>query len=112
MPNNKRTARIRDLNDQYRRFRRGNGRTVITRGIAAEGPAFVARVMAEVRAFEDFSPNNDPWGEHDFGALTVEGQKVFWKIDLYDPTLTRGSEDPGDETKTCRVLTVMLASEY
>lgn len=112
MPKDNRTARIRDLNDQYRRFRRGNGRTVITSGIAAEGPAFVARVLAEVRAFEEFSSANDPYQEHDFGALTVDGQKVFWKIDLYDPTLTAGSEDPANEVKTCRVLTVMLASEY
>jgi len=107
-----RTARIRDLNDQYRRFRRGHGRTLVTSGIAAEGNAFVAKVLACVQAFEDFSLDNDPHLEHDFGALTVDGLKVFWKIDLYDPTLTAGSEDPTDETKTCRVLTVMLSHEY
>jgi len=106
------TARIRELNDQYRRFRRGHGRTVLTRGIAAEGDAFVAKVMASVRGFEDFTPDNDPHLEHDFGALTVDGLRVFWKIDLYDPTLTAGLEDPADEAKTCRVLTVMLEREY
>ena len=105
-------ARIRALNDAWRRCRRGHGRTFITAGLHAQGPAFVAKVMVLVRSFEDFTPDNDPWGEHDFGALTVEGRKVFWKIDYYDPTLTMGSEDPSDESKTCRVLTVMLAEDY
>ena len=105
-------ARIRALNDAWRRCRRGHGRTFIAAGLHAQGPAFVAKVMALVRSFEDFTPDNDPWGEHDFGALTVEGRKVFWKIDYYDPTLTMGSEDPSDESKTCRVLTVMLAEDY
>ena len=112
MPKHDRTARIRELNDQYRRFGRGNGRTVVTRGIAAEGPDFVAKALASVRAFDAFSPDNDPWGEHDFGALTLDGRKLFWKIDYYDATLTAGSEDPADEARTCRVLTVMLAEEY
>ena len=104
--------RIRDLNDRFRRYRQGNGRLFVTAGIKANGPVFVAESIAAVRAFEDFSPDNDPHGEHDFGSLTVSDERVFWKFDYFDPTLKAGSEDPADETKTCRVLTIMLASEY
>jgi len=41
-----------------------------------------------------------------------DGEKIFWKIDYYDRSLTKGSEDPSDSTRTTRVLTIMLASEY
>ena len=44
--------------------------------------------------------------------VEVGGQKAFWKIDPYDPTLTRGSDDPANEACTHRVLTIILASEY
>ena len=57
--------------------------------------------------------HNDPYNEHDFGAFSQEGVgKIFWKIDYYDAAMKYGSEDPADPTKTTRVLTIMLASEY
>jgi hypothetical protein len=38
---------------------------------------------------------------------------VAWcKIDYYDPSMEFGSEDPSDNTKTCRVMTIGLASDY
>jgi hypothetical protein len=63
-----------------------------------------------VESFSSFSEDNDPYGEHDFGSLKFEGQKIFWKIDYYDQELKYWC-DPLD--KACRrVLTVMLAEEY
>lgn len=103
---------IRELNDRFRREGRGNGSIVVTPGVQALGADHLRRVLAAVRAFDAFSDDNDPWGEHDFGAVQIDGQKVFWKIDPYDPTLTRGSGDPASEACTHRVLTIMLASEY
>ena len=70
------------------------------------------QVLAKVRGFEDFEDGDDPYGEHDFGAFDHGGRKIFWKIDYYDSSLTRGSEDPGDPAKTTRVLTVPLTQEY
>ena len=59
-------------------------------------------------------PGNDPHGERDFGAVTFKGEKIFWKIDYYanDGTFCYGSEAPWDASKTIRMLTIMLASDY
>ncbi|PWE34091.1 hypothetical protein DDZ14_02735 [Maritimibacter sp. 55A14] len=104
--------RIRELNDLYRTEGRGNGLVVITHGVQEKGEDFVNRVCDAVRAFDGFSDKNDPWGEHDFGSVEIEGEKIFWKIDYYDPTLTAGSENPANEALTKRVLTLLLPSEY
>lgn len=61
---------------------------------------------------EAFTEDNDPHGQHDFGAFTLDGRKIFWKIDYYDPSMEFGSEDPSDDEKTFRMLTIMLAEEY
>ena len=52
------------------------------------------------------------FGEHDFGALTVAGVRLLWKIDYYDAAMAGGSPDPADPSVTTRVLTVMLAHEW
>jgi hypothetical protein len=88
-------------------------RIMMTRGITALPPLLQISIAAEVRNFNDFTEDNDPHGEHDFGAFDIEGAgKIFWKIDYYDSDLQYGSEDPADPQKTTRVLTIMLASEY
>lgn len=104
-----RTKRIRDLNDRFRRTLIG-GRFVMTRGVAARDD--IAAIVARVRAFDSFNVDNDPYGEHDFGAFECGTDKFFWKIDYYDHELEAGSPDPSDPTVTTRVLTVMLAEEY
>ena len=111
------SEKIRALND---RFRRGDtsipGHVVITLGVKAlvdEHEGFgLEHVAAEVSSFDAFTPDNDPYGEHDFGAFEFLGQKLFWKIDYYAPGLDAGAEDPGDPWKSVRVLTIMLACEY
>lgn len=107
------TDRIRDLNDALRTFgAAAQGQWVMTPGVSMQGPGFVLLATEGVVRFDTFTPDNDPHGEHDFGAFKIGEQTLFWKIDYYDPTLTYGSDDPSDPAKTCRVLTIMLASEY
>jgi hypothetical protein len=100
---------IRDLNDQFRQTLQG-GRIVITQGVAVRDDT--ATILDHVRSFRSFSEDNDPYGEHDFGAFDCAGQKIFWKIDYYDSDLDAGSPDPADPAVTTRVLTIMLADEY
>lgn len=111
----KASTRIASLNDALRKspFDRSLGKTYMTSGVSALGPLFVARAISAVAAFNKFTADNDPYGEHDFGSFEIEGEKLFWKIDYYsksDPDC--GSEDPSDLQKTTRVLTIMLAEEY
>lgn len=106
-----RLARLRSLNDVLRTAGRG-GRVCITAGIVALGTQAAAEVLQAVRKFDTFNEGNDPHGEHDFGALKVSDERIFWKIDYYDRECLYGSPDPADATVTTRILTIMLATEY
>ena len=102
---------IAALNDALRRTLQG-GRVVMTARVAALPPEQKLVILQRVRMFNHFTEENDPYGEHDFGAFKVDGERYLFKIDYYDPTLTMGSEDPADPEQTCRVLTIMHASDY
>ena len=110
MTEEQKTQQVARLNDAHRQ-QAGVG-WVMTPGVQALGPAGVALAVAAVRAFEAFGEDNDPYGERDFGAFTIEGQRLFWKIDYYDRGLREASPDPADPAVTRRVLTLMLAEEY
>jgi hypothetical protein len=105
------TARIAALNDELR-HRLTGGMAVITTGVAALGPEAVARIVKTIEVYDDFCHANDPHEEHDFGAFEADGQKVFFKIDYFDSTLTVHSPDASDPSVTKRVITIMLAEEY
>ena len=108
-----RTGRIRELNDAFRKNPFvGRGRFMLTQGIVGLSDDERREVIELVLGFTAFTEANDPHTEHDFGAMDFKGQKIFWKIDYYTPDLKHGSPDPADPAVTCRVLTVMLASEY
>jgi hypothetical protein len=106
------TAKIAELNDLCRKAMGIAGRAVQTAGISSLPPAEQSAIREKVETFDAFTPDNDPHKERDFGAFEHNGQRIFWKIDYYDTTLTKGSEDPSDPKQTVRVLTIMLASEY
>lgn len=104
--------RIAALNDLCRKAMGVVGVLVQTPGIAALPREDQSAIREKVETFDAFTPDNDPHGERDFGAFEHNGQRIFWKIDYYDTTLTKGSEDPSDPKQTARVLTIMLACEY
>lgn len=99
-------TRIAKLNDKFRSM---EVNVTLTRGVTQAVGDLVGLLKA-VEQFDEFNEDNDPHGEHDFGSLEWDGEKIFWKIDYFDKTFTYG-EDP--LSPNCRrVLTVMLASEY
>lgn len=105
------TRKIAILNDAFRTTFL-SGTVCVTAGLHLLGDEFVKAALLAVREFKTFTEDNDPHAEHDFGALEIEGRKLFWKIDYFDPTMTIGAEDPANASTTRRVLTVMLAEEY
>lgn len=106
-----RAARVRVLNDAFRNSFVG-GAIVMTPGIADLPDIDRRALLHSVRAFAAFDSNNDPHGEHDFGAIDQDGVRYFWKIDYHDLHFAAGSPDPTDPQQTRRVLTVMSADEY
>ena len=104
-------SNIGDLNDHLRRTSTG-GRVLMTAAVAALDPTDQGEVLARVREFADFNPDNGPHEEHDFAVVTVEGERYFFKVDYYDLTTTYGSEDPSDPAVTTRMLTIGHMSDY
>lgn len=104
-----RAEQIARLNDAHRRSQFG---VTITSGIRSLGLDAAITIMHTVATFNSFTEDNDPHGEHDFGAFTHDDNRCFWKIDYYAPDMQHGSDDPTDPKQTVRVLTIMLAEEY
>ena len=67
--------RIRELNDRFRMHGEGRGSIMLTSGVQERGGKFAVSAIQAVRQFESFSEDNDPWGEHDFGAIELEGER-------------------------------------
>ncbi len=105
------TLAIRTLNDQLRASFSG-GRVVMTQGVQALSDDTIGRVFKAVREFDDFTPDNDPYGTREFGMVDVDGERLMFKVDAYDQNLEYGSPNPADPSVTTRVLTILLASEY
>ena len=103
------TQRIRELNDQARQTLT-DCRVLVTPGVMALNATDM--ILAMVRRYTAFTPDNDPYGEHDFGSFRFAGETVFWKFDYYDLDFTMHSPAPADPDVTARVLTILLGSEY
>lgn len=122
-----RTPSIARLNDAARRQNLATSRVVFTRSLIdtligdTSDPAqqFIRRAAAQAAIMRqiqnaEFSPENDPHGERDFGVIFYGKHKLFWKIDVYenDGSFSWGAERPWDPQSSFRVLTIMLASDY
>ncbi|MGY4568137.1 MULTISPECIES: DUF3768 domain-containing protein [Bradyrhizobium] len=112
MLNDTNAEKIRSLNDSFRRNLVFGGTVLLTPGVTSLKIDRQAELLEAVRKFDNFTPDNDPHGEHDFGAIDLGSDRFFFKVDYYDQTGSMGSPDPADPTVTQRVMTIMRADEY
>ena len=99
-----RSERIARLNDWARQAMGLACVVVATEGFRALSDEDQSRVRELVETFDAYTPDNDPYGERDFGAIYKDGdgrwmttrpvraaETVFWKIEAYDRDLRFGS---------------------
>lgn len=104
--------RIRQLNDELRTEGSSRNGRVVAAGRLAQEIEKIGKVAAAVAAYDDWNEGDDPYGEHDFGKLDVNGEEVIWKIDYYSLDEMHGSDHPEDPNVTVRILTLMFAEDY
>ena len=68
--------------------------------------------MQKVRLFNEFTKANDSYQEHDYGRFTHNGEDIMFKIDYYNKTYNRISDDSSNPNITNRVMTIMYGDEY
>ncbi len=68
--------KIKSLNDRLCQTM-CSGRVMITQGIIAPDAAQFARLIPLIMNFNDFTEDNDPYGEHDFSSLILDGHCIF-----------------------------------
>ena len=88
-------------------------KAIITRGasVFANGMNRM-QFLNNVALYRNFTEDNNPYGERDFGNFMYQKEKIFWKIDYKDNSMMYHSPDASDPSQTIRVLTIMKASEW
>ena len=99
------------LNDELRVYGVG-GNIVLTEAIANLAQQDRLAVIQAVREFDVFGNEFNSYKDRTFGLLTVNAQRVFWKIDYDFKECLKGETTALDMSQIARVLTVMLADEY
>lgn len=107
---------VAQLNDA---FRKGDpsvpGQRFLTAGVVhllKQLDISTDTLIQRVAEFDDFTQQNDPYDQRDFGGFEFHGHQLLWKVDAYDQDYALGSDDPTDLSKIRRVLTIMLAEEW
>ena len=93
------TSEIAEPNDRFRKSSLSIdpvainlGKKFMTSGIQAVGLIATVEIAERVAAFDSFTEDNDPHGEHDFGSLDYDGNRIFWKEST---TTTGAASEPG-----------------
>jgi hypothetical protein len=104
---------IAEINDRFRQKGDGSlGQTVFTQQVAAMPSEDRAAIVLLVRLFNDFSEENDPLDEHNFGSVDHKSKTYFWRFEYWDKNYECRSKNHSNLAITRRVLTIMHSSEY
>lgn len=102
---------IAKLNDRFRNGDKSLGEYKMSRQVLALPRKKQKQLFQEIQEFSDFTPENDPRGEHDLGQVTMDDVDYIWKIDYLDTSMIMLSDEPEDINKTTRILLVIRADE-
>ncbi len=110
----KKTLKIRELNDHFRKhlYNSNLGKTYLTALVNSLPIEDRKALINKVIIFNNFTKGGNPYGEHDLGVINLKNEKYYFKIDYYNKNLEFHSEDEADPSKTIRVLTIMNIEEY
>lgn len=75
------TLKIQVLNDRFRRTFIG-GQVFMTSGVSSLPQSELITLMNLVRTFNEFNGDNDPYGEHDFGKIDLNGTAYFGRLTI------------------------------
>lgn len=103
--------RTRILNDAFRTTFEG-GKVTLSYKVSELPPDTIEEIVGRVQTFTDWTEDNDPEGEHNFGNFSLGDLTIWFKIDYYDKNYGLGSVDPADPNVTGRLLTILFPEEY
>jgi len=81
------------------------GQLMFTRNVIDILGDKITVLLQAVGSFNEFTEDNNPHHENDFGKIDLFGNTWFWKFDYYDKDLQYFGHH-------AHVLTVMLAEDY
>ena len=97
--------RIASLNDSFRQTFEG-GRVMLTPSV--HDSPYQDIILSAVKAYKfNGIDGNNPYGENDYGAFEIRGDRYMFKIDYFDSSYETASPDPTDTRVTRRVTTVL-----
>jgi hypothetical protein len=109
----KRRIKIQQLNDRLRKtLPRTQDMILILGDLRNEDYPIQMRAYQLARAFDAFTEENDPHGEHDCASFQMHNERVMFKIDYLDQNLKFHSPDPADPDITRRVMSLFYARDY
>ena len=100
---------IRDKNDFLRKLLPNlppPHKVVFSEWAAKHHPSVIFELIRKIRDYKEFTPENDPYKEHDFGTVQVGETEFFWKIDYTDEAYEHFKADG------LRIFTIMEAGEW
>ena len=99
------------LHDQVHKHRLGYWSVVVSKGIAMRGEGFIEQILRLITVCYDPMTVNALLGEHDYGFVEVDRQKIFWRLSHHDHFNNNKSIAPVEEQRTSRLLEIMFARE-